>query len=137
MTLPDNIRTALAADNEDMVSWSSLINFFSTHQSELSLPEKITIYEKCEEFRIFWNTDHIYEKEITKNGKTQVMKAIRQSLNIEQADVNPDNIYTDQELIDYFQTRNQTFQLVDNNNKLAKDSDRDTDLIGEAPALAI
>ena len=136
MTLPDKVRTALNADSEDMISWSILLNFFSNEQSELSLPEKITIYDKCEAFRIFWNTDHVEITETVRNsGEVVKQKKIRTSLNIDKNEVYPNNIYTDKELLDHFQTETQTrnFQL----NILTTDSDRDTDSIGEAPALAI
>jgi len=114
MTIPNNIRTALEADFSDLIQWSSILNYFSSHQSELSLPEKISIYEKSEGFRIFWSR-----------------------LKIDKKDVYPNNVYTDEELLDYFQTKTQTsFQIIEN-NKPATESRRATDLIEQGSALAI
>jgi len=99
-----------------MVLWASLLNFFSDNRSKLSLPEKISIYKKCEDFRIFWSHLHIDKNEIF-----------------------PNHIYTDNEILDYYQTISQTrkTQLSEHNNNLATDSDRDTNLLGKAPALAV
>ena len=136
MALPENIQTAIAADVQDMIQWSCLLNFFSTHQSELSLPEKITIYEKCEDFRIFWNSDFSTVVEVVSNsGRITNQTRTRPSLNIDKNDIFPNQIYSDKELLDYFQTIKT--QLLDYNKHLTRESDRDTDLFGEAPALAI
>lgn len=136
MALPENIQTAIAADVQDMIQWSCLLNFFSTHQSELSLPEKITIYEKCEDFRIFWNSDFSTNvKVISNSGRITTQTKTRPSLNIDKNEIFPNQIYSDKELLDYFQTIK--VQLTRHNNNLTRESDRDTDLFGEAPALAI
>lgn len=106
MTFPDNIQVAVTADMQDMLSWSILLNYFSQHQSELSPTEKITIYEKCEDFRIFWNTDHIETTEVVRNsGEVVTQKKVRTSLNIDKKDVYPNNIYTDNDIIEHLQTR--------------------------------
>lgn len=138
MIFPDNVRTALQADLNDMISWSCLLNFFSNFQSELSLPEKILIYERCEDFRIFWNTDRVETTEqISHSGRKTNQTKIRQSLNIDKNNVYPNHIYTDQDILDHLQTRtpDKNFQL--NNNKPAKESRRADDLFEQGSALAI
>lgn len=134
MALPERIQTAIDADLTDMVAWSSLLNLFSEFQSDLSLPEKIIIYHKCEEFRNFWNQDRVDIYHITRNSGEKVeQKKYIKSLDIKKSDMFPDNIYSDIELIiDYFQIIPQKINLHP-----TTDSGRDTDLIGEVPALAI
>jgi hypothetical protein len=137
MAFPDKIRLALAADNKDMVAWSSLLHTFPDFQSELSLPEKLTIYHRCEEFRIFWNSDRQEVIPMTRNSG-EVVNQIKyiKGLNIDIADINPNNIYQDPDLLDYFQTDAQNiYQLLIKNP--TKDSGRDTDSFGGVPALAI
>lgn len=133
MTFPDNIRTALDSNMHDMLSWSILLNFFSKQQSKLSPTTKITIYEKCEDFRNFWNADHIETVDIIRNnGEIVKQKSVRTSLNIDKNTVYPNNIYIDKDILDYLQIR-----TSNNHNKLTTDSKRDTDSIGEISALAI
>ena len=139
MTLPTDVQAALTADLDDMVRWNHLLNYFSQNQDTIPLPEKISIYEKCEAFRNFWNTDrkvpYMYKRS---DGNIVEMTQIVNSLEIDKKSVNPNTLYTDEELLEHLQTRtldNPTPE--DNNNKPATDSSGDTDSIGEAPALAI
>ncbi len=108
MALPDKIRTALEADIKDMVAWSSLLHSFPDFQSELSLPEKLTIYYRCEEYRIFWNSDRTEVIPVTRNSG-KVVNQIKhfKGLNIDIADINPNNIYQDPDLLNYFQTESE------------------------------
>ena len=74
MTLPIEIRTALEADVEDMIYWSSLLNFFSSHQSELSLPQKIAIYEKVRPDEEILDAEIIQDYDGLEKGKTLLKK---------------------------------------------------------------
>jgi len=143
MSVPQKIQEALDADLKDMIMWSRLLNLFSDYQTKLSRPEKILIYEKCECFRNFWNEDREVVYPYRRNSG-EIVNQIQhvKGLNIDKKSVNPDNIYKDKDILDYYQTETQTRTLdnptlKNNNNKPATDSSRDTDSIGEAPALAI
>ncbi len=108
MTFPEKIRTAPKADLKDMIVWSSLLHSFPDFQSELSLPEKLTIYYRCEEYRIFWNQDRTETFYITRNsGKVVEQIKYFKGLNIDIADINPNNIYQDPDLLNYFQTESE------------------------------
>jgi len=112
MSIPNKIRTCLDADLTDMVAWSSLLNLFSEFQSDLSLPEKITIYDKCEEFRNFWNQNRTEKFYITRNsGEVVEQTKYIKSLDIKKSDIFPDNIYSDIELLlDYLQIKPQKYE---------------------------
>ena len=106
MAFPKKIQIALEADRTDMISsWVALLNSFAEFQTELSLPEKLTIYYRCEDLRIFWNSDRREPYLHTRNSGeiVQQIKYIK-SLNIDISDIKPNNVYNDQDLIEYFQT---------------------------------
>jgi hypothetical protein len=103
MALPTKIKTAISADLHEMLEWTILLNFFHDNQDTLSLPEKISIYAKCEDFRKFWNTMREEPFDYVRNsGDLVTLIKISPSLNIDKHSVNPGNIYTDTDLLEHF-----------------------------------
>lgn len=105
MRLPDKIRAAIETEEEDLLNWSSLLNFFEEHQSTLSKKQKIKIYNRCEKSRIYWNED---KTEIVKVHKAVAADKERvwikvpvkkPGMGIKKEDVFPNNIYTDKDII--------------------------------------
>jgi len=104
MRLPDKVKVALKQNCNGLFEWAILLNFFKNHQHSLSKRQKIKIYIKCEQIRTYWNTP----RENKKNIKGQERILIEPSLDIQISDIQPDNIYTDTDIQEYIQTRNQT-----------------------------
>ena len=102
MRLPNEIRKALKANVDDILSWIVLLQFFSDHKTELNHFQKRTIYLKCEKCRNYWNTEEQFEEEIVKPGSGTLIKIknIRQSLDIEIDKIRPNDIYKDKTILD-------------------------------------
>lgn len=73
--------------------WTQILTFFEDHTDELDIKEVRMLCAECERCRTYWNTEEVTETKFIKpGGQEQTLTRVRQSLHIEQEDVNP-NIY--------------------------------------------
>lgn len=101
MRLPDNIQQALQADDDDLISWTVILHFFSENKHKLTYTQKQQLYIKSEQFRKFWNTPKEYDIELKRpNGDIMKLKRVRDSLQIEINDLKPNDLYQDQTILD-------------------------------------
>ena len=106
MRLPKRIKTALRSNNDELAVWAMLLDFFKTHQAQLSKRQKIKIYQKCEAYRAHWNTGEEFVSVVWRpSGEKMEIRNFRPSLGIEKEDVHPDNIYTDKDIRQHLKTR--------------------------------
>jgi hypothetical protein len=82
-------------DSLSLVNWNNLNNFYVNHKKDLEYRDVVELCEKCEKYRVFWNTDRMTTIQIVKNGKVSSLKRPVPGLGIERNDVapKPNNIY--------------------------------------------
>ena len=104
MKLPKKIEDALIDDTNSIYQWIILLNHFEDYFSILSKKQKIRIHLKCEEIRVFNNTPQ--KQFIERRGeKTFVMST---PLDIKKDEVQPQSIYTDEVIIQYYRQQERT-----------------------------